>query len=127
MAKKKAAVASVTALNKEFENGVTIEYVKEIKATAGEGYDLVVKFKNFNEEHPFHATPVDVELHGKWLYEQAKAGAFGAPAAYERPLPTVEDLQAELDKLMPDVILGLATEDELALAKNLRIQIKAMS
>lgn len=46
---------------------------------------------------------------------------------YERPDVTVEDLQAEFDKIWPDVLLGLADEKAIELAKNLRVQIKAMS
>ena len=64
--------------------------------------------------------------YGVWLHQQAVAGAFGTVAEYEKPLPTSQDLQEELDKIWPDIVLGIATEDELSLAKALRIQIKAM-
>lgn len=43
-----------------------------------------------------------------------------------RPEVTVEDLQAQFDLIWPDVMLGLADQDTIDLAKNLRIQIKAM-
>jgi len=77
-------------------------------------------------ELPFTAAPWDSMEHGRDLFEHfLKAGS--GPAPYERPEVTVEDLEADLDKLMPDIYLGLATEAEISLAKSLRIQIKAMS
>lgn len=76
---------------------------------------------------PFTASPDDTEIHGKWLHGEAIRGSFGAIAPYERPLPTVEDLQEELDKIWPDIVLGLADEATVELARNLRKQIKVMS
>lgn len=76
---------------------------------------------------PFVAHQYDTEVHGQCLYHEALKGTFGPIAEYERPMPTEHDLQIELDKLMPDVVLGIATEEEVSLAKALRIQIKAMS
>ncbi|WP_085589369.1 hypothetical protein [Pseudomonas sp. B14(2017)] len=97
-----------------------------VRTKDGTGIDLKVYFENLGEV-PFTAHPKDTMDHGRWLYEQANAGAFGPVADYERPDVTVDDLQADLDKLMPDVILGLATDDELSLAKNLRRTIKEMT
>lgn len=74
---------------------------------------------------PFTATPNDPLAHGVALFEAFKGDPSILP--YEKPLPTVEDLQADLDKIMPDVILGLADEKTISLARTLRTQIKAMS
>lgn len=75
---------------------------------------------------PFHAVDGDIE-HGQWIYDQAKAGAFGKVQKYVAPEPTAEDFQKQFDSIWPDVVLGLATEEEVAIAKELRIKIKAMS
>lgn len=130
--KKKEAVvetAPTIELNKEFDSGFKVKYVVEGSCSYmkdGE-VQMTVRFDHIDEDLPFCATPNDSMEYGVWLHEQAVAGAFGVVAEYDRPLPTVADLQEELDKIWPDVVLGIATEDELALAKNLRIQIKAMS
>lgn len=75
----------------------------------------------------YGAASFDDEPHGRELFAFLKAGGAGPVAPYERRDVTVADLQEELDKLMPDVLLGLATSEEIALAKSLRVQIKAMS
>lgn len=51
----------------------------------GTGIDLQVKFAEFPNELPFHATPDDVMEYGVELYNRAKAGEFGAVAAYVPP------------------------------------------
>lgn len=48
-------------------------------------------------------------------------------AEYERPPVTVDLLQTELDAIWADIVLGLADQSTIDLAKNLRVQIKAMS
>ncbi|UAV89949.1 tail fiber assembly chaperone [Pseudomonas phage REC] len=114
---------------KTFPYGIHIEYVNSGTlryCDKAETVTMTVKFSHLDFEVPFTASAEDDYEHGRWLLEQAKAGAFGDIAAYERPLPTSYDLQVELDKLMVDITLGLATEDELALARNLRKQIKVM-
>jgi hypothetical protein len=47
---------------------------------------LNVKWKEFNEEMPFGATSYDPMPHGVDLYNRAKAGEFGAIAAYVPPV-----------------------------------------
>lgn len=81
---------------------------------------------NFEETGviPFTASKDDSQAHGVAIFEYLSGLAV---APYERPEVTVEDLQKELDKIWPDVVLGIATEEEISLAKALRIQIKAMS
>lgn len=94
--------------------------------TADGRVNLTVTFENIGTV-PFTASADDSESHGKWLYEEARKGTFGEIAPWERPLPTLQDLQEELDKIWPDIVLGVADEDTVELARNLRKQIKAMS
>lgn len=115
---------------KMFDYGVHVEYVVKDSlrfCEKGDTATMIVKFSHLDFEVPFTASAEDNYEHGRWLNEQALAGAFGEIAPYERPLPTAHDLQAELDKLMTDITLGLATDEELDLARNLRKQIKAMT
>lgn len=121
------AVNVEAVLPKEFAD-LTVEYVVEgsLKYSANGVVNMTVKMSHIGEEIPFTAAAHDPLEHGRWLHDQAINGAFGAIEEYDRPLPTVHDLQLELDKLMTDVTLGLASDDELALARNLRKQIKVM-
>jgi hypothetical protein len=127
-----AVVAPTKTYLKEYPEcghaGVNIEYVVpgSLKLQKDGKIDMIVRMSHIDQDIPFAACPFDVMPYGPWLHEQALAGAFGDIIPYERPLPTVEDLQEELDKIMPDIILGLATEEELQLARALRVQIKAM-
>lgn len=139
MARKSKTVAPVVeetvveaVFPKTFETAsgfiITIEDVKPGAQYARDGgINLTVKFAHIPEEVPFTAHPDDPMEHGVWLFNEAVSGNYGEVLPYERPLPTAYDLQVELDKIWPDVVLGIATEDELSLAKALRIQIKAMS
>lgn len=72
---------------------------------------------------PFTATPTDYMAHGRDLFDSFKDSA----GPWVRPDVTIEDLQADFDKIWPDVMLGLADQATIDLAKNLRVQIKAMS
>jgi hypothetical protein len=47
--------------------------------------DLIIKWDSINEEFPFTASPTDVEAHGREIFEQAAAGAFGEVAEYLAP------------------------------------------
>lgn len=126
-AAKEAVVETKAILPKEFAD-FSVEYVVEgsLKYSANGVVNMTVKMSHIGEEIPFTAAAHDPLEHGRWLHDQAISGAFGAIEEYDRPLPTVHDLQLELDKLMTDVTLGLASDDELALARNLRKQIKVM-
>lgn len=75
----------------------------------------------------YGAASFDDEPHGRELFEFLVNGGAGPVAPYERRDVTVEDLKEELNKLMPDILLGLATQDEIELARLLRLQIKEMS
>lgn len=128
--KNTEAAPAASKYLKTFENGfINVEYVVDgsCKFLKDGSIDMRVKMSHINEEIPFCAQPTDVHEHGRWLFEEASKGVFGDVAPYERTLPTVKDLQDELDKIWPDIVLGLATEEELSLARSLRIQIKAMS
>jgi hypothetical protein len=57
----------------------TLEYAKNPVwyNAEQEAVTLEVKFAEFDQELPFLATPTDVMEHGRALYAQAIAGAFG--------------------------------------------------
>jgi hypothetical protein len=52
--------------------------------------DLIVRFEEIDEDLPFHATPYDVEEHGRDIFERAKNGEFGVVAEWTPP--TTEEL-----------------------------------
>lgn len=112
---------------KTFDNNITVLEVSNPTHHGDGSITMNVLFKHIGIVIPFAAHPSDEFEHGRWLYEEAMKGTFGEIAEWDRPLPSVHDLQVELDKLMPDVMLGIATDEELSLAKALRLQIKAMS
>lgn len=59
------------------------------------GIELVVNFEDIGLV-AFHATPDDVEEHGRELYTRALAGDFGPVTPYVAPDPTPEDIQKTL-------------------------------
>ena len=65
----------------------TLEYAKNPiwNDDTGQSILLTVKWAEFNEEHPFSANSYDPMPHGVDLYNRAKAGEFGAIAAYVPP------------------------------------------
>jgi hypothetical protein len=72
-----------------------IEYAKNpVWATAEHTMiDLTIKWVEIDEELPFTASSTDVEAHGRSIFEQAAAGAFGGVAEYVSP-PDPEPLPA---------------------------------
>lgn len=64
-----------------------VEYAKDPKWANEQQtvIDLTVKFEHFDEELPFSAQPDDSMAHGRELFERAKAGEFGAVAAWTPP------------------------------------------
>jgi hypothetical protein len=71
----------------------TLEYAKNpvYENEQGTFISLVIKWKEFNEEMPFGASPDDVESHGRELFARAKAGEFGEVAPYVAPIkPTID-------------------------------------
>lgn len=65
----------------------TLEYAKDPvwNDNTGQSIFLIVKWVEFNEEHPFSATSFDSMPHGVDLYNRAKAGEFGQIAPYVPP------------------------------------------
>jgi hypothetical protein len=55
--------------------------------------ELTVRFEEIDEDLPFHATPSDVEEHGRDIYKRAKDGEFGVIAEWTPP--TTEQLAAK--------------------------------
>jgi hypothetical protein len=80
---------------------LTLEYAKDpVYGNAdGTGIQLIVKWKEFNEEHPFMAATYDPHQHGRDLYIRAKAGEFGEvlphvlSAVATQPQPTTTGSQ----------------------------------
>ena len=66
---------------------LTLQYAKDPIWNSDDGQQifLIVKWEEFNEEHPFNATSFDSMPYGVDLYNRAKAGEFGAIAAYVPP------------------------------------------
>lgn len=111
--------------------GLTIEGIHSPRWTDREKIriDCVLVTKEHGEI-PFTSCPWDTHEnlpHCPLIFEHLAQGHAGPVGEWDRPLPSVEDLQADLDKLMPDIVLGLATPEELELARLLRKQIKVMS
>ena len=65
----------------------TLEYAKNPQWASDDGQCifLIVKWAEFDEEHPFGATSFDPYEHGRDLYNRAKLGEFGAVANYVAP------------------------------------------
>lgn len=72
---------------------LTIQEVSNPQYTnpAGTGVSLTVKFAEFPEPMPFHATDYDTEEHGKILYRDAKAGLYGPIKVFVEPPKEITD------------------------------------
>ena len=66
----------------------TLEYAKNPvwSSDDGQSISLIVKWAEFNEEHPFGACSFDSMSHGVDLYNRAKAGEFGEIAPFVDPI-----------------------------------------
>jgi hypothetical protein len=53
--------------------------------------DLTIKWDKIAEELPFTASPMDVEAHGRAIFEAAKDGKFGEVAEYVAPAVAPKD------------------------------------
>lgn len=73
---------------------LTIERVTDPKYTdaRGTGIDVIVKFAEFAEPVPFHATEADTEPHGKAIYRDAKAGIYGPISVFIEPATKPVDM-----------------------------------
>jgi len=124
---KRIEVAPVVEAHKENNSTVKVLSVSNVRHDRDGTFLMDVLFEHIGVVVPFLAAAHDDQDYGRDLHARAAAGEFGDIGEYDRPMPTVADLQAELDKLWPDVVLGLASDEELELAKLLRKQIKVMS
>jgi hypothetical protein len=69
---------------------LTVETVTDLvySNAEGTGINCQVKFEEFNQVLPFHATAWDDEPHGVQLYNDLKAGKYGPIAPYVAPVLT---------------------------------------
>jgi hypothetical protein len=75
----------------------TIEYVKNLEWCDAEHtfFSCIVKYEEFNEEHPTGVNATDTYAHIQEIWAKANAGEYGViaeyvpPPVYE-PLPVVE-------------------------------------
>lgn len=65
----------------------TIEYVKDLKWDNAEhtSFSCVVKYEEFNEEHPSGISGTDPYAHIKEIWEKGNAGEYGQIAEYVPP------------------------------------------
>lgn len=88
--------------------------------------DITFEFKDGRTETvPFTSCPFDT--FGSYCAAIFEHCATLDVVEWERPTVTAHDLQVEFDKIYPDIVLGIADKATIELAKNLRVQIKAMS
>lgn len=66
----------------------TIEYVKDLKWEDAEHtfFSCVVKYQEFNEEHPTGVNSVDSYAHIQEIWTKANAGEYGVIAEYVAPI-----------------------------------------
>lgn len=67
----------------------TIEYVKNLKWCDAEHsmFDCIVKYEEFNEEHPSGIAPTDPYSHIQEIWTKGIAGEYGVIAEYVPPPP----------------------------------------
>ncbi|QNN99940.1 hypothetical protein phiPsa267_087 [Pseudomonas phage phiPsa267] len=116
----------------ETEFGTTITGVKDAYVSCPDGSHITCTivttgghFGDKEVELPFTATPNDPMKHGVEIYNFLKKKK--TTKKYVKPAPTLLELKDEFDELMVDITLGLASDEELARAKELRVQIKELS
>ena len=75
---------------------MNLEYAKNPRWVNSEHtmIDLEIKWDAINEELPFTASPVDVEAHGRAIFDMAGAGQFGEVAEYVPPPPPTTEERA---------------------------------
>jgi len=69
----------------------TIEYVKDLKWENAEHtvFSCIVKYEEFNEEHPTGVDGIDQYAHIKEIWTKGNAGEYGEIAEYVPPPPPV--------------------------------------
>jgi hypothetical protein len=67
----------------------TIEYVKDLKWCNSEHteFECVVKYEEFNEEHPSGINGLDSYAHIQEIWSKGNAGEYGVIAEYVSPPP----------------------------------------
>jgi hypothetical protein len=70
----------------------TIEYVKNLSWSDEEhtNFDCIVKYAEFNEEHPSGINAIDQYPHIKEIWAKANAGEYGPIAEYVPSSPSPE-------------------------------------
>jgi len=89
---------------------MNIEYIKNCVYANNEStvINCLVKFAEFNEEHPFSASPNDPEEHGREIYSRIVSGEFGAISPYIAPIipeSTAEQKSAD-QRVKRNMLLG---------------------
>jgi hypothetical protein len=66
----------------------TVEYVKDLKWENPEHtfFSCVVKYAEFNEEHPSGINAIDSYAHIQEIWSKANAGTYGEIAEYVAPI-----------------------------------------
>ena len=69
----------------------TVEYVKDLKWENAEltVFSCVVKYAEFNEEHPSGIAPTDPYEHIQEIWVKGNAGEYGVIAEYVPPPPPI--------------------------------------
>lgn len=77
----------------------TIEYVNSLQWADAEHtiFSCVVKYEEFNEEHPTGVNATDQYAHIQELWEKGNAGEYGPIAEYIEPQPA-----PEIDSVPPE-------------------------
>jgi hypothetical protein len=75
----------------------TVEYVKDLKWENVEHtfFSCVVKYEEFNEEHPSGINATDSYAHIQEIWAKANAGEYGEIAEYTSPPSPVARPQSE--------------------------------
>lgn len=73
----------------------TIQYVKDLKWADAEHtmFECVVKYEEFNEEHPTGANATDQYPHIQEIWAKGNAGEYGVIAEYVPPVITPAEEQ----------------------------------
>lgn len=75
----------------------TIEYVKDLKWCDAEHtfFECIVKYAEFNEEHPSGINATDSYSHIQEIWARANAGDYGVIAEYVPPPPVEPEVVSE--------------------------------
>lgn len=109
------------------KHGFTIKAVKDAKWTCPDKTNITCTlsveggvFGSGDTEIPFTAIDCKEEEHSRLLFKLLKKTA----TKYKEPEKSYGQLKDELDELMIDITLGLATDEELERAREIRTLLK---